>query len=45
MNAETLRQQLVQLSNLQAALDAMRTSLILQLKEAQTPNDRQLRSL
>ena len=45
MNAETLRQQLAKLSDLQAALDALKTDLLIQLKETQTTNDRQICSL
>ena len=45
MTAETLRQQLAKLSDMQAALDALKTDLLIQLKETQTTNDRYVSSV
>ena len=45
MTAETLRQQLAQLSDLQATLDAMKTDLLIRLKEIQTHDDRYVSSV
>ena len=42
---EMLREQLAKLSDMQAALDALRTDILIQLKDAQPTNDSQLLSL
>lgn len=44
MTAENLRQQLAQLSDVQAALDALKTDLLIRLKEIQTTDDRYVSS-
>ena len=45
MTTEALRQQLAHLSDVQAALDALKTDLLIRLKEIQTHDDRQICSL